>query len=193
MTKVAAPALLKGAAIITKAIVSIQGRGKKLDADIQHAALSIIDHIAGPGSGDVSLAEQLVHALPKGSRKTALVTWFAKFGPMRELNPTVHPADKAKLEKNKDALFQYVKDKMNMAGGVELPWYDCKPEGPLLAYFDVDAAIAGLIKKLEAELEGSKELRGMSKANDRMEALQAAIAKAAAKEKAKADAATTEA
>lgn len=193
MTKVSTPALLKGAAVITKAIVSIQGRGKKLDADIQHAALSIIDHIAGPGSGDVSLAEQLVHALPKGSRKTALVAWFHNFGPMRELNPTLHVADKAKLEKNKDALFQYVKGKMNMEKGIETPWYDCKPEGPLLAYFDVDAAIAGLIKKLEAELEGSKELRGMSKANDRMESLQAAIAKAAAKEKAKADAATTEA
>lgn len=190
MSKIATPTLLQGAATITKAIVSIQGRGKKLDADIQHAALSIIAHIAGPGSGDVSLAEQLVHAMPKGSRKTALVTWFHKFGPMRELNPTVNPADAAKLLKDKDALFQYVRDTMDMDKGVETPWFECKPEGPLLNYFDVDAAINSLIKKLEGELEGTKELRGMSKATERMESLQAAIAKAAAKEMAKANAVT---
>ena len=184
----AAPALIAGAAAINKAIVSIAGRGKKLDADIQQAALSVIAHVAGPGAGDVSLAEALVYALPAGSRKKALVSWLTQFGPVRELNPKANPADAEKLVKNPKALFQYVRDKLDMDGGVETPWYDCKPEGKLLEYFDIDKALATLVSRLESEIEKASELRGMSAATLRLEALSGAIAKAAAKELARANA-----
>lgn len=66
------------AAEINKAIASIHTRGKKLDADIQTAGLSILNH--ANEHGDSTLADKLVLALPKGSRKLALTEWLLEIG-----------------------------------------------------------------------------------------------------------------
>ena len=63
---------------IIKAIESIQTRGKKLDADIHRAGVSCLDHLNKHHC--VELVNQLIHAMPKGSRINALRSWFEEFG-----------------------------------------------------------------------------------------------------------------
>lgn len=132
--------LIVGQAAIVKAIDSIANRGKKLDADIQLAGLSVLDHIQQ--HGDVTLANRLFLALPKGARKLAMAEWFLAFG---KLSANL---DKATA---KDLPFVYAKDKTtNLEGAIELPWYECKPEKAVADAFDVQAEVAKLLKRVAA-------------------------------------------
>src|SRR5574337_342395 len=74
---------------------AIKGRGAKLDADIQTAGLSIINHVAE--HGDTTLADRLFDAMPKGSRRVMLAEWFVAFGMIRTLDKKV-AEDKAALD-----------------------------------------------------------------------------------------------
>ena len=65
-------------AAIEKAIDSIAKTGKKLDGDIQAAAVGCINHIET--CGDVRLFNRLFLAMPKGARKGALTQWALAFG-----------------------------------------------------------------------------------------------------------------
>ena len=136
--------LFNSAAEITKAIVSIEKRGAKLDSDIQVAAVSVISHIEA--CGDTTLADRLITAMPKGSRKLALVEFLLAFGQMRLLD---------KIEE-KDAIaqgrvFAYAKDKTtDIEGAMAKPWHEFKPEAAILDSFDVQAAVKALLKKVES-------------------------------------------
>lgn len=62
------------------AIQSIARRGKKLDQDIHIAGVSCMYHMAM--HGDVTLTERLIDAMPKSSRRKALMVWFESFTPV---------------------------------------------------------------------------------------------------------------
>ena len=68
--------LFKNKADIVAAIADISVTGKKLDLMIWIAAASVVAHIEE--HGDVTLANDLVAAMPKGSRVNALIAYFEK-------------------------------------------------------------------------------------------------------------------
>lgn len=88
MTKKLATAVataILSAADTGKLIVSIKGRGAKLDKDIHQAALSAIDNHAK--SGDTSLVNRLLLAMPKSGRANALMAWMLAMDPKLAKNP----------------------------------------------------------------------------------------------------------
>ena len=132
------------AAEINKAIASITVRGKKLDADIQACGLSVLNHATA--HGDTTLADKLVNALPKGARKLALVEWMLAFGQIAKLDGT-NAADKQRIYAG--SFFKLDRAKvLNIEGATKLPWYDCKPEKPVLEAFDAQAAVGQVLAKL---------------------------------------------
>lgn len=121
---------------IVNSIKSIETRGKKMDADIQRTAVSILAHIEA--HKEVSLFNKLYNALPKGARKSALTGWGLAFG---------------KLEANagddkKEAPFKYSRDKItDLAGAIGNPWYNFAPEKAPDELFDVRKALAALLNR----------------------------------------------
>lgn len=133
---------------IVTSIKSIETRGKKMDADIQRTALSILAHVEQ--HKEVSLFNKLYSALPKGARKSALTGWGLAFG---------------KLEANtgdnkKEAPFKYAKDKTtDIAQAAANPWYDFAPEKEPDEMFDVVKAVAAVLAKAgKAKANNNPEL-----------------------------------
>ncbi len=136
--------LILGAESLKTAIASIQVAGKKLDNDIQMACMSIANHIEL--HGDVTLADKLFHAMPKGSRRNAMADWMVLHGKVM-LN----------LADNKDTVI-FLFDKKattKLDDGAAMPWWECKPEKPVTFSLDMDKLIEQAIKrKVKAESEG---------------------------------------
>jgi len=149
------------AAAITKAIGSIERRGKKLDADIQITGLSCLNH--NQEHGDVTLLCKLFNAMPKGSRRNALADWALKFGKV------VLNEDKSTA---KELPFLFKKTgSTDLSAASETPWYDCKPEKELLEEFNFEAQWASLIKKAMAAGQAGIPIKGA----ELMSRLQAAM------------------
>lgn len=161
---------------INKAIVSIAQRGKKLDADIQAAGMSILNHIEL--HGDYTLADSLVNALPKGSRKLALVEWLLAFGKVRLLDKD-NPADIARVAAG--GFFAFDKTKAtNLLEASKKPWFDFKPEAPILTAFDAQAAVQGVLAKFTKAAAGGLEIQNRAHALDAAKALVEALSGAPA-------------
>ena len=159
------------AAEINKAILSIANRGKKLDADIQTAGLSILNHVQE--HGDSTLADKLVLALPKGSRKLALTEWFLAFGKLRILDKT-NVDDAARIHAG--ALFAYDKTKStDLESAGAKPWYEFKPEPDVLTAFDAQAAVQGVLAKLAKAQAGGLSIENRAHAVEAAQKLLAAL------------------
>lgn len=119
---------------------SIAKRGKKLDADIQHAAMSAAHAVEK--NGNVGYVNMLYLSMPAGSRKAALTDWLLKYAGV------VANTEKGKAEMP----FKYTKDKaVNLAGGAAEPWYDCAKDKEPDMVFDILAALESLIKKAKGK------------------------------------------
>jgi hypothetical protein len=128
--------LLTGKASIEKAIKSIQGRGKRLDRDIQQAALSVINHIQQ--HGDVTVANTLIEAMPKGSRVNALKAYLETFGKV-----TWDAKEGMVYAKNK---------KTDMNGASAIMWTEFKPE-PEYRPLDLAQAVQQLFDRIQRDKE----------------------------------------
>lgn len=149
------------AAAIEKAIGSIQSRGKKLDDDIQACGLSVLAHIEK--CGDITLFERLFAAMPKGSRRNALVEWATKYGKLA-VNLD---------ESKKDKPFLYAKGKgTNIEGAMAEPWFNCKPEKPVDEEFDFAAKLQALISHAMKARDAGKPIKGIEQL-DRLLGLEA--------------------
>lgn len=137
--------LIAGAAAIDKAIASIQTRGKRLDKDIQIAALSAMQHHAE--HGDTMLINRLIAALPVGSRVNALRTYIETFGGVR------YCADAKAMVHVKGKVF-------DIEGAMNVMWNVFKPESAYTSITNPMALIDGLIARFERDVkemgEGSK-------------------------------------
>lgn len=112
---------------IETSIKSIATRGAKLDADIQKTGLAIMEHYAK--SKDDTLANRLYHAMPKGSRRNALVEWFVTFGGMQVNKTAETKADRPLVGDKTKAV--------DIAGAAGKPWYTCKMEKAPDVEFDL--------------------------------------------------------
>jgi hypothetical protein len=124
--------LILGTDAISKAINSINTRGRKLDNDIQLAGMSVINHVEL--HGDITLVNRLVDAMPNGSRVNALRSWISAFGKV--------------IYNEETKSFDYNKlGKTDLDGGAEKVWFEFKPEAEFS--FDLAKAFASLLKSAE--------------------------------------------
>ena len=153
--------LVEGASNITKLIVSVTTRGKKLEADIHLAAVSTLNH-AGL-HGDITLANRLLDGLPNSTRKNALREWYLAFGKFQW------------DEENKALAYNKAKQTM-LEEAIATPFWDFKPEvafkpldiaGSLLSFLHrVESATAKGQEFTEDELAVVKAVREMVVANE---------------------------
>lgn len=139
MTKIV---LLKGTAAIVKAIDSIKNRGAKLDASIQQAGLSVLAHASE--HGDTTCADRLVHAMPKGGRKLALVEWMLAHGQVALLDKK---DDKEAIAAGRVFKFDKAR-KLDLEGAEGTPWVEFKKEAAVQTAFDAQSAVAALLARM---------------------------------------------
>lgn len=140
--------LIVGTQAISKAVVSIKTRGAKLDADIQLAGVSILAHIEE--HGNVTLLNDLMAALPKGARKNAMAEWAMANGKVR-LNEGPN---------RKDMPFLYDKARITSIDKAwEKPWYDFAPTPDLIQSFDVQAAVAKILKQVASARKANPDVK----------------------------------
>lgn len=156
--------VIKGAALIQKAITSIQNRGGKLDADIHIAGVSVLAH--ADAHGDTTLADKLVQAMPKGARKLALVEWMLAYGTVSLLDKV---ADREAVQAGRVFKMDRTK-KYDEEGAIGESWVEFKPERDPLTAFDAQAAVASVLGRL------TKAKRGHLAIKNRAEALAQALA-----------------
>lgn len=136
---------------IEAAILSIAKRGAKLDHDIQDAGLAIISHVGE--HGDITLANKLFVAMPKGSRRNSLALWLITFAKL-DLNLG---------EGRKDAPFVYKKDgKTDVTGAAKLMWFDAKPEADVTVALDGFALVRALLKKIDGAANRGQDVTGLT-------------------------------
>lgn len=136
--------IIKTAAEINKAIASIANRGAKLDGDIHRAGVSVLAHASE--HGDTTLADKLVHAMPKGSRKLALVEWMLAHGQLAKLDPQ---ADKDAVAAGRIFKLDRTRN-LDLEGAMQTSWVEFKKEAPVHTAFDAQAAVKSVIVRLKA-------------------------------------------
>lgn len=119
------------------AIESIANRGKKLDADIQLAGLSCLNHLEQ--HGDITMVNRLYLALPQGARKAAMSAWLLNFGKLAANGD-------ATTKKEKPFIFDKTKA-TDLDGAEETPWFTFKPDAAPDQIFDVVKALHALLAK----------------------------------------------
>lgn len=128
---------------INAAIKSIQGRGVKLDSDIQITGLAILGHIEK--HREVSLFTKLFNAMPAGSRRNALVKWALSHGQVA-VNKDKKSSKETPFLFNKEA-------KTDLAGAETHPWFNYKPEASPRDAFNLDVAIIKFQEMLKAKIK----------------------------------------
>ena len=145
MTKTTAPAAPVAALITDKAqfdaaCASVAKRGAKLDADIQHLALSAISHL--DEHKNPHFVNKLYLSLQAGARKSALAEWFLKYGKVAANTAAGKKELPFLLDKERTT---------DMAGGRLEPWFLCKPDAAPDEVFDIVAALRAVLKKAAAK------------------------------------------
>lgn len=102
------------AAEVNKLIVSIKGRGAKLDTDIHSAAMACLFH--ADKHGDITLMNRLLLAMPKSGRRNALASWALAFGKFL-LNDDAKARAESPLVFNREG-------STDMKGAAEKPFWD---------------------------------------------------------------------
>ena len=133
--------LFTNKADIVAAIADIKVTGKKLDDMIQVAACSVLQH--NELHGDVSLINDLVAAMPAGSRVNALREFIEKFG-------KVFYDDKTKAFKHAKKGVTMLEDAMATM------WTTFKPEQPYKP-MNLAAEVAALLKRAQDRYSDMKE------------------------------------
>lgn len=137
--------LIVGVEGLNKAIADIQRVGKKLDTMIQVAGMSCMAHVED--HKDITPLVSLWHAMPKGSRKKALMDWVLKYG---RVLPNAD--EKGKIDEEKPFLFDR-KGRTDLLGAEAEPWFNCAPE-KLDAPLDFLKLLDALLKKADKAGDG---------------------------------------
>lgn len=137
--------IIKTAKLIQSKIDSVQRRGKTLDNDIHVLGVSVLSHASE--HGDTTLADRLVQALPKGSRKLALVEWMLAFGQVEKLDSkNVEDAQAIKAGR----IFKLNKERtLDLKSAAETSWVEFRQEAKISTAWDVQQAVKGLLTKYQ--------------------------------------------
>lgn len=157
--------VILSAALADKLIVSIKGRGAKLDADIHQAAVSVLAH--HDQHGDTTLANRLLAAMPKSGRRNALQSWMLAFDGKLMLNTDKATKAEKPLVHNKEGAGLAVSF---VADADAMPFWEFKAvEGT--TEFDFNAYITSLNKGVKKALD-----KATPEQRAKLEAVLAAIA-----------------
>jgi len=138
--------IIKDQKDLNKAIASIGNRSQKLDADIHQAAVSVVWHSATHNDPDV--AKRLLAALGKTMRKQAMLAWLCNYG-------AFSTNEAGELVYVKERAAQAVSE-ANIEAATAEPFWDFAPE-PKYVQFDLEKAIAALLKKAESALAKTEQ------------------------------------
>lgn len=141
---------------ILAAIQNITITGKCLDQSVQSVGLDVLQHVEL--HGEVSLANKLLKALPKGARAKALADWLQLHGKI------IVNTDKATAKQ-----FPLVYHKQGVTlleAAAAKPWYECKKDKPLAEEFDFAGKLAALIKHAQAAQAKGMTVKGADKLAD---------------------------
>lgn len=141
---------------ILAAIQNITITGKCLDQSVQSVGLDVLQHVEM--HGEVSLANKLLKALPKGARAKALADWLQLHGKI------IVNTDKATAKQ-----FPLVYHKQGttlLEAAAAKPWYECKKDKPLADEFDFAGKLAALIKHAQAAQAKGMTVKGADKLAD---------------------------
>lgn len=122
---------------VLAAIQNIAITGKGLDDAVQSVGLDVLQHVEL--NGEVSLANKLLKALPKGARTKALADWFQLHGKV-VVNTDRKTAKEFPLVFHKQGVTR-------LAEAAAKPWYKCKQDKPLAVEFDFGAQLSALLKR----------------------------------------------
>ena len=158
--------LIQGAAAINKAIASIQNRGAKLDGDIHLCGVSALAHASE--HGDPSLCDKLVQAMPKGSRKLALVEWMLAHGQIVTLD--------AKVAKETGRVFALDRTKvLDLDAAMAKSWVEFRKESAPATAFDAQKAVQSVLTRLNAASKAGVTVEHKAEALAQARALVAAL------------------
>ena len=163
--------IIKGTALINKAIDSIKNRGAKLDSSIQLAGLSVLAHASE--HGDTTCADRLILAMPKGARKLALVEWMLAYGQVRKLDPK--NADEAIRIKGGQTFAIDRSRTLDIDSAQGKAWHEFKPEAAIATAFDAQAAVAALIARLKKAQDSGMSIEHKTEALAQAKALVLAL------------------
>lgn len=133
-------------AAIEKSIASIGRRGALLDKEIQTTGLAVLAHIED--HREVSLFKKLFDAMPKGSRRNALVAWAVGYG---QVAVNMDKATKAA----QPFLFNKEK-KADLKAASEKAWFDFKKEKEPAEAFNFGTELEAFQKKVKAWVKAGK-------------------------------------
>lgn len=137
------------AKVIKQKISQIKAAGTKLDRGVQEVGLAILEHVEA--HGDVTLADALVNAMPRGGRKLALVEWLIAFGKLNVI-PASGKENKQAIEAGR--VFSYAKDKAtDIEAAKAMLWHEFRKEKAPAEAFDVQAQVKALITRLQKARE----------------------------------------
>lgn len=122
---------------INQKSLALGKRGKTWASDVHKHAMVIIRHISE--HGDVTIADTLCNAMPKGTSANSLRSWFEMYGGCTYNN------EKKAFGKRKDFSFDFD------AADAE-PWYDLHKE---VEYKSIDSEklLQGVLARMKAALE----------------------------------------
>lgn len=138
--------LITNKADLSKAIASIANRGKKLDGDIQCAAMSVANH--AHLHGDVTLLNDLYRALSKGARANAMTLWLTQFAPVvANMDPTTKREAPFKFAKDKKVSGEALATLLEASVEDGNRWYELAPSPQPDEVFDFVKALHALMAK----------------------------------------------
>ena len=144
---------IEKASDLSKAIVSIGNRAKKLDHDIHVAGVSCLWH--ADQHGDVTLMQSLINALGKSQRRNALIEWaiaYGKFALGKKVGDTIVACDEG--ESGNQVVFDKTRTTMLADAEGISPW-DFKPE-PDFKPFDLRAELAKFMTRASNAAKDSR-------------------------------------
>jgi hypothetical protein len=135
---------------IDKIVAGIAKAGSKLDKDIQKVAVSAIGHAVL--HKNIVPANQLFKAMPNGSRKQSLITYFETNAPLVFVT-----ADKEFGYYDNPAVIGFDGEAL-----MAKPWHEAKRE-VLKSSYDVDASFARFMKAVDNAIADGLEVKGVEK------------------------------
>jgi hypothetical protein len=148
-------------------------RGETWTKDGQKLGMEVLGHVEA--HGDVTVANKLVAAMPKGTKRAAMIEWCVAFGKL-----DLHP----KQDTKNGVFFAHSKDKTtDLVGAAKTPWTEFQPDPEIITVFDAQAAAIAAIDKLVKASKG-KDIQTVhhTEVLDRLVALRNELAPQAAEE-----------
>ena len=126
---------------LDKKIDAWAARGKRWADEGHILAMSCLTILAK--TGDIGPVNRLLVSMPKGTKVTAMVSWFLTYGPL------VQNTDKST---DKEKPLVYTKDKTgDLEGAAQDPWFNHKPESATDPVFDLAKALESIVQKAKGK------------------------------------------